>query len=71
MIDGYAYILPCKKWVNIGFYQGAELADPDRLLEGTGARMRHIKVRSVEDASRPALRALVREARKRRGESTR
>ena len=71
MIDGYAYILPHKKWVNIGFYQGAELTDPDRLLEGTGARMRHVKVRSVEDANRPALRVLVQEALKRRRENTR
>ena len=71
MIDGYAYILPHGKWVNIGFYQGAELADPDRLLEGTGARTRHVKVRSVEDANRPALRGLVQEALKRRRETTR
>ncbi len=71
MIDGYAYILPHRKWVNIGFYQGAELADPDRILEGTGARMRHVKVRSVEDANRPALRGLVQEALKRRRETTR
>ena len=28
MLDGYAYILPHKKWVNLGFYQGADLADP-------------------------------------------
>lgn len=71
MIDGYAYILPHKKWVNIGFYQGAELADPEGLLEGTGARMRHVKVFSVEDANRSALRALVQEALKRRNETTR
>ena len=71
MIDGYAYILPHRKWVNIGFYQGAELADPDGLLEGTGARMRHVKVRSVEDANRPALRELVQEALKLRKEKTR
>lgn len=59
MIDGYAYILPYKKWVNLGFYQGADLADPERLLEGTGAKMRHVKVRSPDDGTRSAVRALV------------
>lgn len=59
MIDGYAYILPYATWVNLGFYKGAELPDPDALLEGTGARMRHVKIRSLVEAQRPAVRALV------------
>ena len=59
MIDGYSYILPHAGWVNLGFYKGAELPDPKALLEGTGARMRHAKIRSVDDARRPAVRALV------------
>ena len=66
MLDGYAYILPHKKWVNLGFYQGAELADPERLLEGTGAKMRHVKIRSVEEARRVGVRALVEGAVERR-----
>ena len=71
MLDGYAYILPYKRWVNLGFYQGAELADPEGLLEGTGAKMRHVKVRSVDEARRAAVRALVREALERRRASGR
>ena len=59
MIDGYAYILPHAGWVNLGFYRGTELPDPEALLEGTGARMRHVKIRSGDDARRPAVRALV------------
>ena len=59
MLDGYAYLMPHRAWVNLGFYRGAELPDPESLLEGTGARMRHVKVRTVDDARRPALRALV------------
>jgi hypothetical protein len=31
--------------VNVGFFQGASLRDPARLLEGTGQRMRHVKLR--------------------------
>ena len=59
MIDGYAYILPHAGWVNLGFYRGVDLPDPDALLEGTGARMRHVKVRTVDEARRPAVRSLV------------
>ena len=62
MIEGYAYILPYKSWVNLGFFQGANLSDPERLLEGTGAKMRHVKIRSASDAERPAVRALLRAA---------
>ena len=59
MLDGYAYVMPHARWVNLGFYQGAVLPDPEGLLEGTGARLRHVKVRTVEEAERPALRALL------------
>jgi len=62
MTDGYAYIMPMRGYINLGFYQGAVLADPERLLEGTGKFMRHVKLRpgSVFDAS--ALSKLVRAA---------
>lgn len=59
MKEGYAYIMPHKNWVNLGFYQGAGLADPAGIMEGTGKRLRHVKVRSVEDAGQPEIRALV------------
>ena len=59
MLDGYAYLTPQRAWVNLGFYQGVALPDPERLLDGTGAKMRHVKVRTLDDARRPALRALV------------
>ena len=62
MIDGYAYILPYRSWVNLGFYRGTSLTDPEKLLEGTGARMRHVKMRTVGDVERPGVRGLIREA---------
>ena len=62
MLDGYAYLLPHKRWVNLGFYQGAALPDPAGLLEGAGARMRHVKVRNLQDAARPAVHALIQAA---------
>lgn len=59
MKQGYAYILPHQNWVNLGFYQGADLPDPTGLLEGTGKNLRHVKVRAVTEADRPELRALL------------
>lgn len=38
----------------IGFYQGASLTDPKRLLEGEGKRLRHMKVRTSREI-RPAV----------------
>ena len=66
MLDGYAYIIPHKRWVNLGFYQGVDLADPEGLLEGTGAKMRHVKIRSMDDANWTAVRLLVKGALERR-----
>ena len=59
MTDGYAYIMPMRAYINLGFYQGAVLADPERLLEGTGKGLRHVKIRSLAEADRASVRALV------------
>jgi hypothetical protein len=62
MSEGYVYVMPHQKWVNLGFYKGADLPDPAGLLEGTGKKLRHIKVRSMEDAERPEVHMLIKEA---------
>jgi hypothetical protein len=59
MVEGYCYIWPHAERVNVGFFQGASLPDPAGLLEGMGARLRHVKVHSLEAADAPALRALI------------
>lgn len=59
MSEAYCYIMPQKDRINLGFYRGATLPDPESLLEGTGKSLRHVKVRSLTDANRPALRALI------------
>ncbi len=59
MREGYCYVLPYTNWVNLGFFAGAELPDPDGLLEGTGTRLRHVKLGTVEAAEEPAVRALI------------
>jgi len=62
MSEGYVYILPHTNWVNLGFYKGADLDDPEGLLEGTGAKLRHIKMRSLADCENPAIADLIRRA---------
>ncbi len=59
MVEGYAYIMPHAGWINLGFYRGASLPDPEGLLEGTGAAMRHVKVRTLEEAARDGISALL------------
>jgi hypothetical protein len=44
------YIRERPAYVTLGFYhQGIHLSDPDKLLEGTGENMRHVKIRSMAD----------------------
>ncbi|MCB1957788.1 MAG: DUF1801 domain-containing protein, partial [Rhodocyclaceae bacterium] len=45
--------------VNVGFFRGAEIADPGGLLEGSGRFMRHVKLRPGADVDREALAALI------------
>jgi hypothetical protein len=62
MSEHYAYIGVQGSHVNLGFYHGASLSDPDGLLEGTGKKLRHIKIRSVADASRAGVTELLLQA---------
>lgn len=56
------YVSAFTRHVNLGFFRGAELDDPEGLLEGSGKRLRHVKLRPGEPWPRASLRALVREA---------
>jgi hypothetical protein len=40
----FGYVNAFQRHVNVGFFQGAALADPARLLAGSGKRMRHVKL---------------------------
>ncbi len=60
--DRIIYIWPSKKHVSLGFFFGGYLNDQEKLLIGTGARMRHVVIKSLEDVSNPALKDLIREA---------
>jgi hypothetical protein len=48
-----------KKHVTFGFLRGASLSDPEKLLEGTGKNLRHVKLCSLEDLQNPALTKLI------------
>jgi hypothetical protein len=60
----FGYVNVFKAHVNIGFFLGAELQDPAGLLEGTGKRMRHVKVTPGAALDRRALGALIQSAAK-------
>jgi hypothetical protein len=63
MKHGYAYVMPHKAHVNLGFFQGVSLPDPGHLLEGTGKNLRHVKLKNQEAVALPAIRALLEAAR--------
>jgi len=63
--EQFCYIMPFATHVNLGFYYGAQLDDPAGLLEGSGKGLRHVKVRSVSEVKKPALRKLIAAATKR------
>ena len=57
--EHFSYISLHEGHVNLGFNHGVDLPDPENLLEGTGKRHRHIKIREISDTERDALYDLV------------
>ena len=64
--EQFAYLMPFKRHVTLGFYYGGELPDPAGLLPRSGGRqvsgklaMRSLKITTLEDVTRPELRSLV------------
>ena len=55
----FGYVNAFRDHVNVGFFFGALLDDPSRLLEGTGKRGRHVKLRPGRDVDSAALARLV------------
>ena len=52
-------IMPGNGYVRRQFFQGAALSNPDRLLEGAGKNMRHVKVTGDQSLPRATIRALM------------
>lgn len=59
MTEHYAYIGVFKAHLNLGFYHGAALPDPEGLLEGTGKNLRHVKLRDLASCKTAAIKALL------------
>ena len=55
----FGYVDAFRAHVNIGYFYGAALADPAGLLQGTGKRMRHVKLRWGEPVKTAALNELI------------
>ena len=55
----FAYVNAFKAHVNVGFFRGAEIADPKGLLVGTGKFMRHVKLSPEADVDTAALTTLI------------
>jgi len=55
----FGYVNVFTSHVNVGFFHGASLPDPDRLLQGNGKFMRHVKLRPGTATNVAALRRLI------------
>ncbi|MBW8012156.1 MAG: DUF1801 domain-containing protein [Chloroflexi bacterium] len=58
----FAYVKAFKNHVNFGFWRGADLKDPHGLLQGSGTKMCHVKLTSLEDIKPDAFQDFVRQA---------
>jgi hypothetical protein len=55
----FGYVNVFTSHVNVGFFHGAALPDPARLLQGTGKFMRHVKLKSETTTNAAALSRLI------------
>ena len=55
----FGYVNVFSSHVNVGFFHGAALPDPARLLQGTGTFMRHVKLRPGTATDAASLRRLI------------
>ncbi len=55
----FAYVNAFTSHVNVGFFQGAALPDPHRLLQGAGKFMRHVKLKPGTATNAAALHTLI------------
>ena len=55
----FGYVNVFTSHVNVGFFQGAALPDPGRLLQGTGKFMRHVKLKPGTATDAAALQRLI------------
>lgn len=56
------YIQKAKRHMVLGFGKGTELADPERVLQGSGSQMRHVKIPLAGHLDKDALQKLISDA---------
>ncbi len=59
MSEHFCYIAMFKARINLGFYYGANLSDPNNLMDGPGKLLRHIKISTLTQLEDPALLQLI------------
>ena len=69
MKDMFCYIATNARHINLGFPRGSTLPDPNRLLEGGGKAMRHIKLTSQLDLERSFVRRYIQASLEQLGEA--
>jgi Domain of unknown function (DU1801) len=62
MSDGVCHIAVYERGVNLGFFHGTSLPDPEGALEGTGKRIRHLSLKAKDDLQRPEIRRFLKRA---------
>lgn len=55
----FCYVAAYRAHINVGFYFGTVLDDPNHLLTGSGRFMRHVRISPGENQDQSALRELV------------
>ena len=58
----FCYLQSTRHHAVLGFQRGASLSDPERLLEGSGKDMRHMKVKNGANFNESAVEALLKQA---------
>jgi hypothetical protein len=60
--EAFCHVATYSGHVNLGFNRGAALPDPEGILRGSGARIRHVRIQGPADLRAPALERLLRDA---------
>lgn len=50
------------RWLNLFFFAGSDLPDPDHLLQGSGSMVRRLKMIDASQLGQPAVKALIAQA---------
>jgi Domain of unknown function (DU1801) len=69
MSEAYAYIMPQSNYANLGFYHGANLNNHEAMLTGTGKKLRHVKIRNIDEARDPLIQSILKDAMKERSQA--